>query len=104
MSPSNTDLGAAIRRLRRERGLTIEGLGFRADWHPTYVSQVERGIKSPSWGKLVALAAALDVSMVELAQHADDEAVVARAASVARLRLRERRSHVVLVEQRHDLP
>ncbi len=85
------DLGAAVRRLRGERGLTIEGLAFRADWHPTYVSEVERGVKSPSWGKLVALAAALGVSMVELVQHAEDEAVVARAASVARMRLREGR-------------
>lgn len=91
--PSNAALGAAIRRLRGERGLTIEGLAFRADWHPTYVSEIERGLKSPSWGKLVALTAALGVSMVELAQHAEDEAVVARAAKMARL----------LVEQRHDL-
>lgn len=83
------DLGAAIRRLRGERGLTIEGLAFRADWHPTYVSEVERGIKSPSWGKLVALAAALGVSIAELAQRAEDEAIVALAASVARARLRE---------------
>jgi transcriptional regulator with XRE-family HTH domain len=87
--PSNADLGAAVRRLRGERGLTIEGLAFRAEWHPTYVSEIERGVKSPSWGKLVALAAALGVSIAELAQHAEDEAVVARAASAARLRLRE---------------
>lgn len=85
------DLGAAIGRLRGERGLTIERLAFRADWHPTYVSEIERGVKSPSWGKLVALAAALGVSMVELAQRAEDEAVVADAASVARMRLREGR-------------
>lgn len=89
--PSNADLGAAVRRLRGERKLTIEGLAFRADWHPTYVSEVERGVKSPSWGKLVALAAALGVPMVELAQRAEDETVVADAASVARMRLREDR-------------
>jgi transcriptional regulator with XRE-family HTH domain len=59
--------------------------------HPTFLGRIERGRASPTWGKLVALAAALGVSMVELAQHAEDEAVVARAASVARMRLQEGR-------------
>jgi ribosome-binding protein aMBF1 (putative translation factor) len=87
--PTNADLGQAIRRLRWDRDLSIEDLAHTAKMHPTFLGRIERGRASPTWGKLVALAVALGVSMVELAQHAEDEAVVARAASAARLRLRE---------------
>lgn len=93
--PTNADLGRAIRRLRWDRDdLSIEALAHAADMHPTYLGRIERGRASPTWGKLVALAAALGVSIVELAQHAEDEAVVARAASAARSRLREDKGQV----------
>jgi len=93
MPPSNANLGAAIRRLRRERRLSIEELAFGAGWHPTYVSQVERGLKSPTWAKLCALAAALDVPVSRLARDAEDEAIVARTADATRARLREERRY-----------
>jgi transcriptional regulator with XRE-family HTH domain len=59
--PSGRDLGAAIRGLRRERRMTIDGLAWAADSHPTYVSAIERGERNPTWRKLCALAGALRV-------------------------------------------
>jgi hypothetical protein len=39
--------------------------------HPTYISQVERGLLSPTLTKLVALAAALDLKPSVLVRRAE---------------------------------
>jgi transcriptional regulator with XRE-family HTH domain len=57
--------------LRRERRMTIDVLAWRADIHPTYVSGIERGVRNPTWKKLCALAGALRVPVVEVAQRAE---------------------------------
>lgn len=49
-------LGARIRALREERGLTQEKFADRIDSTQKYVSQLERGERSPSWETLVAIA------------------------------------------------
>nr|WP_087476189.1 helix-turn-helix transcriptional regulator [Nitrospira cf. moscoviensis SBR1015] len=46
-------------RLRRTRGFSQEELGFQAGIHRTYVSQIERGIKSPTLVVILKLAQAL---------------------------------------------
>jgi len=89
--PTNADLGQAIRRLRWDRDLSIETLAHAADMHPTFLGRIERGGASPTWGKITSLARALDVPVSYLAQHAEDEAVVADAASAARIRLQDGR-------------
>lgn len=71
--PSNADLGRAIRRLRRERRLTIDGLAHLADIHPTYLSGIERGFRNPTWSKLIAVAQALGSSMTTVVQEAETE-------------------------------
>ena len=43
-------LGEEISRLRKHRGISQEELGFQAGVHRTYVSQIERGLKSPPGG------------------------------------------------------
>ena len=40
--------GAVLRDVRKERGLSQEDLGFESGYHRTYVSLLERGLKSPS--------------------------------------------------------
>lgn len=70
MTPTNVDLGVAIRLLRRARRLTIENLAFAADMHPTYLSGIERGRRNPTWDKLTALARALDIPVSALAREA----------------------------------
>jgi transcriptional regulator with XRE-family HTH domain len=89
--PTHADLGQAIRRLRWDRDLSIEALAHAADMHPTFLGRIERGGASPTWGKIMSLARALDVPVSHLAQHAEDEAVVADAASAARMRLQDGR-------------
>lgn len=56
-------IGANIRNLRKRAGLTQEGLAERADLHPVYISQIERGTKAVSVETLWKLAKPLRVSM-----------------------------------------
>jgi transcriptional regulator with XRE-family HTH domain len=55
-------LGARVRALRRERGLTLKALGRRAGLSHPFLSQVERGLARPSVGSMERIAAALDVT------------------------------------------
>lgn len=52
-------LGQVLADRRRKAGLTQEELAFDCGLHPTYVSQLERGLKSPTAKVLFALAAAM---------------------------------------------
>src|SRR3954469_7225812 len=61
-----TDLGARVRSLRRERGLTLKGLGRLAGLSHPFLSQVERGLARPSVGSVERIAAALDVTVAHL--------------------------------------
>ena len=76
-APTNADLGHAIRRLRRARRMTIEGLAHAADMHPTYLSGIERGLRNPTWSKLIALAGALNVPIAEIARDSEAQAQLA---------------------------
>lgn len=57
-----------MKRLRAARGLSQEMLGELADFHRTYVSQLERCITNISVDGLERLAAALGVDIAELLQ------------------------------------
>jgi transcriptional regulator with XRE-family HTH domain len=70
-----TDLGARVRTLRRERGLTLKGLGRLAGLSHPFLSQVERGLARPSVGSVERIAAALDVSVAHLWAPTPQEAV-----------------------------
>ncbi len=83
-TPTNTDVGVAIRLLRRARHLTIEDLAFAADIHPTYLSGIERGIRNPTWDKLAALARALNVPVSALARDAEVQMQLAARMDEAR--------------------
>jgi transcriptional regulator with XRE-family HTH domain len=60
------ELGRAIRRIRERSGMSQETLAHRAGIHPTWISKIERGHNNPAWGTVRHLAAALDVSLLEL--------------------------------------
>ena len=49
-------LGARIRALRAARDLTQEVLSERINRSQKYLSELERGLRSPSWDTLVAIA------------------------------------------------
>jgi transcriptional regulator with XRE-family HTH domain len=59
-------LGREIARLRKRIGLSQEELGFRAEVHRTYISQLERGLKSPTLTVILKLSRALRASASEL--------------------------------------
>jgi len=52
------DYGSAIQRFGRERGMTSEALAAAAEVSPSYLSEVERGLKRPSTDILAKLARA----------------------------------------------
>ena len=63
-------LGLAIKRRREAAGLSQEEFAERAQVHRTYVSQLERGIKSPSVRVLVKMAGALRCEAWEILKEA----------------------------------
>jgi transcriptional regulator with XRE-family HTH domain len=69
--------GAVIRRLRTNLGLSQEAFGEVAGLHRTYVSMMERGIKTPTVVTLVDLAGALGMATAELMGLFDDELAAA---------------------------
>ena len=54
-------VGLNVKRYRKDRGLSQEGLAFECGVHRTYVSGVERGIRNPTVLVLERIAKALDV-------------------------------------------
>lgn len=65
-------LGEAIRTRRGEiDGLSQEGLADLAGMHRTYVSEIERGLRNPSFRNLFKLARALEVPLSELVAQAE---------------------------------
>lgn len=59
MNSFESVLGRVIAERRRNAGLSQEALAFRCKLHPTYISQLERGLKSPTVRALRAIAEAV---------------------------------------------
>jgi len=59
-------VAANLKRLRKERGLSQEAMAELADFHRTYVSQLERCVTNISLDGLERLADALGVDVLEL--------------------------------------
>lgn len=59
-------IAANVRRLRIELGLSQEGMAELADFHRTYVSQLERCVTNISIDGLERLAIALEVDILAL--------------------------------------
>ena len=70
---ANRAIGMVLRGLREERGLSQEQLGFKAGLHRTYVSQLERGLKSPSLKTLDKIAEVLGTKASKLVALAEEE-------------------------------
>jgi DNA-binding XRE family transcriptional regulator len=70
----NVALGRVIARLREAAGISQEELAERAGVHRTYISQLERGIKSPTLNILVKVSGSLGVRASELIRLMEKEA------------------------------
>ena len=53
--------GIAVKKRRLELQLSQEALGFKTGHHRTYISEIERGLKSPTLHVVVSLAEALNM-------------------------------------------
>ena len=71
--PTLTQIGAAIRKSRESRGLSIEALAGEADLHTVSVSRIEGGTQNLTWRALSSLADALDVAIIDLVRLASDQ-------------------------------
>lgn len=77
------EVGARIRALRQAKGLSLETVAAKASLSIGFVSQIERGLSSPSLKALASLADALELPIAGLfearAPAEDGEAVVVHA-------------------------
>ncbi len=73
-TPTNKDLGRAIRRLRQDRELSIASLAHLAGVSPKNLNLIELGQGNPTLTTLHPLADALGVMLSELFLAAEAEA------------------------------
>ncbi|AJS61188.1 helix-turn-helix domain-containing protein [Paenibacillus sp. IHBB 10380] len=66
-------VGARIRVLRKERGMSQESLGEKGGFHFSYIGQIERGEKNIALLNLAKIASALDVSVSQLFSYVNED-------------------------------
>jgi transcriptional regulator with XRE-family HTH domain len=66
-------LGRAVRGIRKERNLTQDSLGLRADIHPTWLSHIEAGRVNPTFLHLVRVSNGLGIKPSELIGRVEEE-------------------------------
>ena len=72
-SPVDQAVGRRLRDLRRMRGLSLEVVAARANLSVGFISQIERGLSSPSLRVLATLADVFEVSIAALFDAAPQE-------------------------------
>ncbi len=72
--PIELPIGAALRRLRRDAGLSQEDLGLEAGVQRNFISLIETGMNQPTITTIARLARALGLKASELVQEAEREA------------------------------
>lgn len=60
------DFGNRVRELRKQQGISQEGLAGLADLDRTYIGGIERGIRNPSLRNIGKIARALGINIKEL--------------------------------------
>ena len=65
--------GNALQRLRKKHDLSQEELAFRVGIHRTYISQLERGLKSPSLRTIGKICDELKLSLSQFMQEVEKE-------------------------------
>ena len=69
----NRAFSEVLKRLRRNKGFSQERFGFKAGLHRTYVSQLERGLKSPSLETLSRISRVLGIDISETMKLVESE-------------------------------
>ncbi|MGJ7531386.1 helix-turn-helix domain-containing protein [Variovorax sp. GB1P17] len=68
--PALVALGAAIRSMRKARGISQEELAHRSQVDRSYMSSVERGTQNPSIMAVLCIAKGIGVSVAQLSAEA----------------------------------
>jgi transcriptional regulator with XRE-family HTH domain len=71
IEPDQTALGAAIRAIREEQGLSQNRLAETTGLTQGWLSDTENGRRNPSWSSLIRLARGLGISIGELVARAE---------------------------------
>lgn len=87
----DSEIGAGLRRLRRERRLSLVDLAARTHLSIGFLSQIERGKSSPTLRALVTMADALGVGLADLfpatGVPGDKTATIVRSAARSELQI-----------------
>lgn len=66
-------LAVVLRRLREDRGMTLEALAFKSGVSIGSLGRIERGHSSAAWSTVLKIVDALGVSLSELAKAVEAE-------------------------------
>jgi transcriptional regulator with XRE-family HTH domain len=72
-APDAVALGRAVLAVRTEKGISQMQLADATGFMQSWISQVERGRRNPSWNNVARLADGLAVKLSELAARAEVE-------------------------------
>lgn len=81
---------ALLRTVRRQRGLTLEGLAEQTGLTKSYLSKIERSRSTPSIAVAMKVAEALDVDVAQLFSERSDAEKITVDRSADRSRSRQR--------------
>ena len=79
------ELGPRLRRLRTARALTLRELAARAGVTESFLSQVERGVATPSIASVQRISRGLGLSIADLFAEVESGGQVVRAAERRRI-------------------
>ncbi|MCE5286072.1 MAG: helix-turn-helix domain-containing protein [Pelosinus sp.] len=69
----DTKFGQVLRKLRTAKGLSQEEFALNIGLHRTYISQLERGLKSPSLRTIDKICKEIGISLVQFMEHLEQE-------------------------------
>jgi transcriptional regulator with XRE-family HTH domain len=70
-SKAHAALGKAVHDLRKEKDLTQVQVAKRMKVPATFLSDIERGVRNPSWSTILSLSKALGVRPSEIVERAE---------------------------------
>ncbi len=70
-TPNQIRLGKAVKTVRTKAGKTQEQVANAIGMHATYISDIERGARNPSWEAVARLAKGIGVGVADIAAEYD---------------------------------
>jgi transcriptional regulator with XRE-family HTH domain len=72
LSQAHAAFGAAIRELRKERGISQEEMAYRSGLNRGYYGDVERGQRNVSYANILKISMALEISASKILRRAEE--------------------------------